>query len=327
MDIRKDALENLSTVARFFTYAQEKEQAPPDKTISRIRSLLPQERFGASIDALEGLLKGNVAGLKRYGMNTIRSLSALVEFASQEKANIPGLLMAFEKHFGLVESKNQHAWEPFNHFINYFIMLALVTISTTSIFVAKVLPSFRELFSAINTPLPAFTLQLMENQWLLLLCIFILGFLLLIGLVINYRIKKQYAVFQPFAKFIYRIPLINQVGASYSYLVFLQTLSVLSAGGLNNQKAFDLAKQQAHFTAYPEKIYQSAIAAIAAADQLACQEQEIATHIRNTEAKLFSQLIDLRERSTLLIQVAFGVLIGALIIAMYLPIFMLGSVV
>jgi type IV pilus assembly protein PilC len=235
--------------------------------------------------------------------------------------------------------------------ITYPIAVVVVAIIVTGILLVKVVPQFAETFSNFGAELPAFTLfvlglsTIMQEWWY----IFLFGLIAAFFLFKECR-KRSKSFATIVDRYSLKIPIIGKILHHSIMARFARTLSTTFAAGVPLIEALDSVAG-----ATGNIIYQKGVLAI---------KDEVATGIQLNQAMrssnlfptLVTQMTSIGEESgalddmlskvamyyeesvdnmvdnltTLLepmIMVVLGVLVGGLMIAMYLPIFKLGSVV
>ena len=233
----------------------------------------------------------------------------------------------------------------------YPIAVLVVAFVVTVILLVFVVPQFEELFQSFGADLPALTVfvinlsEFMQSYW------YIIAGGLIATVYIILRIKKTSPKMQEsFDRMALKAPVVGEIATKSSIARFSRTLETMSAAGVPLVEAMDSVAG-----ATGNIIYYNASLKIK--DEVS-QGTQLQTSMRNTglfpsmaiqmvsigeEAgsldSMLAKVADFYERevddavdalTSLLepiIMAVLGVLVGGLIIAMYLPIFKLGSVV
>ncbi|MBK1644697.1 type II secretion system protein F [Thiocapsa imhoffii] len=233
----------------------------------------------------------------------------------------------------------------------YPISVIAVAIIVSAVLLIFVIPQFKDLFSSFGADLPAFTLlviglsdALQTWWWALLLGAGALGY------VISNTFKRSRAFREAVDRTALKIPIIGPILNKAALARFARTLSTMFAAGVPLVEALDSVSG-----ATGNVVYQNAVlkmreeVATGQALQLAMRQQDLFPHmvIQMTSigeesgslddmlakvADFYEEQVDnaVDSLSSLLeplIMVVIGGLVGSLIIAMYLPIFKLASVV
>ncbi|ACR13434.1 pilin biogenesis protein [Teredinibacter turnerae T7901] len=235
--------------------------------------------------------------------------------------------------------------------MTYPIAVVVVAVVVTGVLLVKVVPQFAETFSSFGANLPAFTLfvlhlsNLAQDYWLVVLAS-IIGAVVLFG-----KLKQRSkAVRDSLDKLILRVPVVGNIVYQSIIARFARTLSTTFAAGV---PLIDALSSVAGATG--NSIYESAVLRIreevSTGTQLnvainstkvfppmlvqmttigeesgALDEMldKVASYYEEAVDNLVDSLTSLLEP---MIMAVLGVLVGGLMVAMYLPIFQLGSVV
>jgi len=233
----------------------------------------------------------------------------------------------------------------------YPVMVVAVALIVSAILLVFVVPQFEEVFKGFGADLPAFTQMVVElsrfmvSWWWLLL-------LMVVGAVVTFiAAKKRSVAFQHFLdRLILRVPVIGQIMHNSSIARFSRTLGVTFRAGVPLVEALDtvagatgnivyetavlrmrddvavgypvnVAMKQSNL--FPHMVVQmTAIGEEAGAlDTMLFKVAEFYEQEVNNAVDALSSLLEP------LIMVFLGVIVGGMVVAMYLPIFKLASVV
>ncbi len=235
--------------------------------------------------------------------------------------------------------------------LTYPIAVVIVAIIVTGILLVKVVPQFAETFSSFGADLPAFTLFVLnlsnfaQNNWfVILICI--------IGFGVSYgKLKQNSPQFRAATdRLVLKVPIIGDIIYQSIIARFARTLSTTFAAGVplidalqsvagatgnvGYEKAVlkvrdevstgtQLNVAMANTHVFPPMILQMTTIGeeSGALDEMLSKS---ATYYEEAVDNLVDSLTSLLEP---IIMSVLGVLIGGLMIAMYLPIFLLGSVI
>lgn len=226
-----------------------------------------------------------------------------------------------------------------------------VAIIVTVIILMFVIPQFKDLFSSFGADLPAFTLMVIAlsdyiraNWWWLALAIatFIWGF--------GYIYKRSRTLRELIDRAILRVPVIGPILHKASIARFARTMSTMFAAGVPMVEALESVSGATGNIVYSNAVLQMREeVATGQALQLAMRQRNLFPHmvIQMTAigeesgalddmlgkvADFYEEEVDnavdaLSSLLEPLIMVVIGGLVGSLVVAMYLPIFKLASVV
>jgi len=233
----------------------------------------------------------------------------------------------------------------------YPIAVLIVAMIVTAVLLIKVVPQFQEVFEGFGAELPAFTMMvvnlseaLQEDWFIILLC--------LIGIGYGFgEAKKRSEKFRDaLDRFVLKIPVIGEILYKSAVARFARTLSTTFAAGVPLTDALDSVSGATGNVVFREAT-QKIKADVSSGTQLnfsmrstnvfppmavqmtAIGEQSGSLdYMLDKVAGIYEEEVDnLVDSLTALmepmIMVVLGILVGGLIIAMYLPIFQLGSVV
>jgi len=235
--------------------------------------------------------------------------------------------------------------------MTYPIAVVVVALVVTGILLIKVVPQFAETFSSFGSDLPAFTLfvlgisNLAQEWWFIIL----IG---IIGAIFLFKEVKQRSV--PFSEFLDKMalkaPIVGDIVFNSVVARFSRTLATTFAAGVPLVEALDSTAGAAGNSVYSKAIKQirddvttgttlyNAIKSTGLFPNMLLQMvsigeeagaldemlDKVANHYEEAVDNAVDSLSSLMEP---IIMSILGVLVGGLMIAMYLPIFMLGSVV
>ncbi|MEK1943599.1 MAG: type II secretion system F family protein [Pseudomonas sp.] len=235
--------------------------------------------------------------------------------------------------------------------MNYPIAVIVVALIVSAILLIKVVPQFQSVFSGFGAELPAFTMwviglsEALQKWW----------FVILIGVFgatfgIKQAFKRSQKVRDGFDRFILKMPIVGDIIYKSSIARFARTLSTTFAAGVPLVEALDSVAgatgnivfksatmkvksdvssgMQLNFSMRTTGVFPSmAIQMTAIGEESGALDtmlDKVASYYEEEVDNMVDGLTSLMEP---LIMSVLGVLVGGLVIAMYLPIFQLGSVV
>lgn len=233
----------------------------------------------------------------------------------------------------------------------YPVAVIVVALVVTSILLIFVVPQFAEIFSSFGAELPAFTLlvikisEIMQAYWYIVLAAIIVAFKV-IGT--SYRTSLHFRTQMDAA--ILKAPVVGDILNKAAVARFARTLSTTFAAGVPLIEALESASGAAG-----NEIYRNAINDVRA-DVSAGGQMYLSMKTTNRFPEMVIQMVSIGEESGSLddmlarianiyeqevddavdgltalleplIMAVLGILVGGLIVAMYLPIFQMGSVI
>ena len=298
-------------------------------------------------------IKGEVEGgntfagaLKKYPQYFDKLFCSLVESGEQS-----GALETMLDRVAIYKEKSELLKQKVKKAMKYPITVIIVALIVTIILMVKVVPVFQGLFGSFGAELPAFTQMVVnmsnwtQKYWFVLL----LG----IGIAITafMEAKKRSKKFRDaLDRIALKLPIFGDLVYKSIIARFSRTLSTTFAAGVplidalestagaTNNVVFETAVlkirddvatgQQLQFAMRMANVFPSmAIQMVAIGEEsgsLDAMLDKVATHFENEVDNAVDGLTSMMEP---LIMAILGVLVGGLVIAMYLPIFQMGSVV
>jgi type IV pilus assembly protein PilC len=231
----------------------------------------------------------------------------------------------------------------------YPVLVFFIALSIALFLLLKVIPTFKGMFKALGAPLPKFTLYvLLLSDYLKQYGIpLLLGFTVLFSCFLYYRRKNPYFN-EKIELFYFKIPIFGRLLRDAIMARFARTLATTTAAGVPLMESLNTLRKILGNAVYSNALQQLRMG-IASGQQLntamrktdlfpplIVQMVEIGEESGTLEA-MFSKIAHTYEESiattvdgltTLLeplLMVLLGIIIGGLVIAMYLPIFELGT--
>ncbi|MDD7805786.1 MAG: type II secretion system F family protein [Endozoicomonas sp. (ex Botrylloides leachii)] len=235
--------------------------------------------------------------------------------------------------------------------MNYPIAVVIVAFIVTGILLIKVVPQFEEVFAGFGADLPAFTQivinisRLIQAYWL-----YIAGGMIGSVLFIRQLLKKSQTAQDSLDRGLLKVPVLGGIIDKSAVARFARTLATTFAAGVPLVDALDSVAGAAGNVVYKEatekikedvsnglqlqfamkstQVFPSmAIQMVSIGEESGTLDEmldKVATFYEDEVDNMVEGLTSLMEP---LIMSVLGVLVGGLIVAMYLPIFQMGSVV
>ncbi|PTQ90644.1 type II secretion system F family protein [Agitococcus lubricus] len=284
--------------------------------------------------------------LKKYPAYFDSLFCSLVESGEQS-----GALETMLDRVAQYKEKSELLKQKIKKALKYPISVIIVAIIVTAILLLKVVPVFQDMFNSFGAELPAFTQMVvnmskwMQEWWFIALA----SVLMTIGAFSE--VKKRSVAFQNgLDRLALKAPIVGDLVYKSTVARFSRTLATTFAAGVPLIDALvscagatgnvvyrnavlkikeEVATgQQLGFAMRQSGIFPSmALQMVAIGEEsgaLDAMLEKVATHFENEVDNAVDGLTSMMEP---LIMAVLGVLIGGLIIAMYLPIFQMGSVV
>ena len=298
-------------------------------------------------------IKGEVEGgntfagaLKKYPQYFDQLFCSLVESGEQS-----GALETMLDRVAIYKEKSELLKQKIKKAMKYPIAVIVVALIVTVILMVKVVPVFSEMFASFGADLPAFTQMVVgmsnwtQKYW------FILLIAIAITITAFMETKKRSKKFRDtLDKMALKAPIFGDLVYKAIIARYSRTLSTTFAAGVplidalqstagaTNNVVYEEAVmrirddvstgQQLQFAMRATNLFPSmAIQMVAIGEEsgaLDAMLDKVATHFENEVDNAVDGLTSMMEP---LIMAVLGVLVGGLVIAMYLPIFQMGSVV
>jgi len=284
--------------------------------------------------------------LRKYPQHFDQLFCSLVESGEQS-----GALETMLDRVAIYKEKSEVLKQKIKKAMKYPIAVIVVAIIVTIILMVKVVPVFSEMFSSFGADLPAFTQlvvamsEWVQKYWFIL----IIGIALtIIGFIEAKKRSQKFA--DALDRTALRLPIFGDLVYKAIIARYSRTLSTTFAAGVplidalqstagaTNNVVYEQAVmrirddvatgQQLHFAMRSTNLFPSmAVQMVAIGEEsgsLDAMLDKVATHYESEVDNAVDGLTSMMEP---LIIAILGVLVGGLVIAMYLPIFQMGSVV
>ncbi len=234
--------------------------------------------------------------------------------------------------------------------LTYPIAVLIVAVIVTAILLIFVVPQFESLFSGFGADLPAFTQMVVElsrfmQEWWWAVFGVMAGIIFLIM-----QVKKRSRKFNHFLdRAILKMPIIGDIMNKAAIARYARTLSTMSAAGVPLVEALESVSGATGNIVYSEAVLQMreqvatgiqlqqsmknvglfphmVVQMVAIGEEAGSVESMLGKVADFYEEEVDNAVDSLSSLIEPLIMAILGILVGGLIIAMYLPIFMLGSV-
>ena len=235
--------------------------------------------------------------------------------------------------------------------MTYPIAVVVVAIIVSGILLIKVVPQFKSIFEGFGAELPAFTLMVMGlsdvvQEWYLLLLV---GFVcLFFGF--KHAMKRSQKLRDTVDRWLLKVPIVGAILCKSAVARYARTLSTTFAAGVplvdaldsvsgatgnvvfknavNRIKADVSTGMQLNFSMRSTGVFPTlAIQMTAIGEESGALDDMLDRVATIYEAEVDNMVDSLTSLMEPMIMAVLGVVVGGLVIAMYLPIFQLGSVV
>ncbi len=235
--------------------------------------------------------------------------------------------------------------------LNYPIAVVCVAIVVTVILLVKVVPQFEEVFQGFGADLPAFTQMVInvsdvvQNYWHL-----VIGSMVLAGFLLKRTLKSSKNARNTADRLSLKLPVVGEILHKSAVARFGRTLATTFAAGVPLVEALDSVAgaagnvvyadavkkikedvstgQQLQFAMKGSGVFPSmAIQMVSIGEESGTLDEMLEKVAAFYESEVDNMVDGLTSLMEPIIMSVLGILVGGLIVAMYLPIFQLGSVV
>ncbi len=204
----------------------------------------------------------------------------------------------------------------------YALVMLVILTAIVSVYSVFVIPQFQRLFEAMDQPLPGFTLALLGNSWLILplLLLLIVAVVVLLFAMRRWRhVVHRLAALGPRARF---WPMLQAGVRAHDVSVLLRVIAILVDGKLSLEQAQQAATECFRAVSLDEETSRQ----LQAANRLERIRGELDRQIERHSRTAWAELLRCRNHWVLVARLIVYVLVGSFVVAMYLPIFKLGTV-
>ncbi|MFT6908325.1 MAG: type IV pilus assembly protein PilC [Oleiphilaceae bacterium] len=272
-----------------------------------------------------------------YADNGLSEISSLIATLYQHKCSPEQAVPALSHSLSIDQNYMSQIWKGLQSLASYVISVVVVICICLSIFSTKVIPQFEDMFNGFGAQLPAFTEFVVQGTnaigdiW---------PIIILIGAALYMVSKKRISRrggLKPMHRFWSQIPFTKNLYRTHFRYLLICFTHILIKGGLDSKVALESSlrllgskitdiEQTSASKNLPEILKETAeLKSIADAYQIDTVPREIEFQLARIEQDYLLVIANLRERLSSIIQILLGLMVGGIIIAMYLPIFSMGS--
>lgn len=304
-----------------------------ERAFERLRDAAGAE-YATDIDRLQRLF-GSRPGETEPEPGRYHALAALLEEAPAAAGQLVKLFVEYAQRGGILY---RIYWAGIVGQLSYLGTLCVLVLVIAATFTLYVLPSFRQMFDRFGGQLPEFTAAVLASAGtgLPLLVLLVLGVLVLAA-IFALVFRRCIRTLSPLPRIPRRVPLGGEVAETYNRSLFLNFARILLECGTPAERAVAAAARLAN--QHPSLDYAALEASTGAAAldatlrdlgvaaRVGNLRPEVAARCEIQEAELARVLATSRNRFSLGTSIVVGLLVAVVVIAMYLPIFRMGSVI
>ncbi|MEL7536401.1 MAG: hypothetical protein AAFM91_04975 [Pseudomonadota bacterium] len=328
--MRASASERSLFIARHV--AELGKSMPPHEAFRRVRNTLAPT-YGPEIDALAQLFDAQAAEKKPSSKPAFPALTALLPHVPNNKA------VFFQEFVDLLAEHRtvfKTFWHSFATLMLYVLFLFGIAVTVLAIYRFYVMTSFEGFFVTLGGQLPENTKFLLTWLPQVLPGLFAVWAVFFIaGMLVIYVGFKRIETFSPLPSWAARLPLVGRLARVYADGLFVHLLRLLRLHNVDETDAVKLASANAfggerfvdQLSAAERITLNSTIDRLAAAERLGQLDEELDYLGQQYLLQAPLLLAKARDRVAFVVKLTLFVLVGAIVYAMYLPIFRMGAVV
>jgi len=291
--------------------------------------------YQADIESLKALLTDSESAAPELGPNPYHALASMMTEVQGSKNKL------FQKFVDYVQQNKvvfETYWTGVIGLMFYLAALSAIAVVVSVVFTTAIIPSFGTMFDQHGAQLPEFTQRVFGFSALGLPVLVVL-LLAVVGLsawfvsAFHRRIQR----FEPLPRWPTWVPLAGKITATYNFGLFINFANMLVQCGVSAKRAIAVAAAHSNQPAELEhdRLIDSgkpfgdmpAVEELAIAARLGHIDKELDHQCEQHVARLATTLVDVRERFSIILKIALYLFVAVLIVAMYLPIFKMGTVI
>lgn len=324
--------ESLAFVSRQLANLMEKKSV--EEALDQLSDASPDE-YSADIAYFKGLLQVSGESKPKLGPNPYDALARLIPSASSSRDRLFREFVAYIQRSKIIF---ETYWAGVIGLIWYLAAISAVALVVGFVFSMSVVPSFGAIFNDFGEALPTYT-QAVFDFGNVGIPTFAVVLALTVGLVV-YLVSlfhKRIQQMAPLPRWPKWAPLLGRIAETYNLGLFLNyanilrkcgvdpTVAVADAAAASNQSeelSLNALTNDVHAHRQSQVLTELGIAA-----RLGNLDAELSHQCEQHVSNLILALVEVRDRFSLILKIVLYLFVAALVIAMYLPIFKLGSVV
>jgi type II secretory pathway component PulF len=290
--------------------------------------------YARDVERLRALLTSSHSAPQSLGPTPYRTMAKLVPEAGPDRSRF---FQDFAEYVRQSSGIYRTWWTGVASVASYLAALCVIAVCIAALFSLYVLPSFAQLFAGFGGELPEFTQNVFwfSRGGLPILAVIALVVVGSVGW-FTLLFRRSIQEFAPLPRWLVSAPLIGTLATTYNYGLFVNFARLLLRSGASPARAIGTAAGHSNqrsvtfddlLANYPPSGEGSGLRELAIAAKLDNLAAEIAFQCDDHTARLADVLVRVRERFAFFAKLIVYWLIACLIVAMYLPIFRMGSTV
>ena len=324
--------DNLAFVSRQLANLLEQQQLEP--ALQKLTEASPSE-YSRDIEYMRRILAGDAESGPKLGPNPYRTIAKLLPSVAGPKNTL------FREFVDYVQQSKvvfETYWAGVVGLVWYLAAVAAVALVVAIVFATSVMPAFNSMFSQFGAPLPEFT-QLVFAFGGIGVPLFAVVLALVVGIIVVVvaLFHRRIQQLSPLPRWPTWAPIIGKIAESYNVGLFLNYTRILRESGVDPKQAVAdaaaAANQPDSLTYDQLGVGDSSFAQLPVLTELGVAaklghfDSEISHQCDQHVGNMSLVLVEARDRFSLILKIALYLFVATLVIAMYLPIFKMGSVI
>ena len=324
--------DHLAFVSRQLSNLLSDEQLEP--ALKRLADASP-EQYADDIEYMRNLLNGSADRGPTLGPNPYATLAKLLPAVTGSKN---GFFRNFVEYVQQSKVVFETYWAGVVGMVWYLAALSVVALIVAVTFGVFVVPSFNNMFSQFGAPMPELTTAVFAFGGAGI-PLFAIVLTIVVALVVWFVVLFHGRIqrLSPLPRWPKWAPIVGGITESYNLGLFLNFARILVESGVEAARAVDDAARAANqssdlsfesLAANGGSFDQgSVLTELGVAAKLGYFNDEIAFQCDQHISRMALALVEARDRFSLVLKFVMYLFVGTLVVAMYLPIFKMGSVI
>ncbi|MEM7432900.1 MAG: hypothetical protein AAF351_13325 [Pseudomonadota bacterium] len=323
---------NLAFVSRQLANLADKSSI--DDSLQTLANASPAE-YEADIEYFKALLSGTDGPRPKLGPNPFEAIATLLPPADKDRNTFLRQFVDYVQHSRILFDTY---WAGVVGLIWYLAAVTILALIIGFTFSASVAPAFSDAFQNLGGELPELTKTIFRfGESGLPVFALVLGITGALVVYLVWLFHRRIQQMAPLPRWPRWAPVLGRIAETYNLGLFLNYVRILRKSGVDANEAVATAARTSNQSADLSMDALSQVS-LSTGQNVALTELGIATSIGNLDTELEHQceqhvsqltlaLVEARDRFSLALKILLYTFVMAMVIAMYLPIFRLGSVI
>lgn len=321
---RADDTESIDYVARQVARLVDRDAVSVEAALDAAARQLP-EQFQSAVRALSSAAVGGGGSGPPSGSRLV-TLFRLLDAVRSGGGRVDRAVIEFVRSADALNGALGDVVWALRGSLIYSALLLVILFLVSGAMVLTVVPQFESLFRSFGAELPPLTRAIVGHAWVMPLAVLVgAGCCVLVGW-LTLRLASSARSLTPLPRPLRALPLTRSMAAHLDDLLAVQHLGTLLAGGLESAAARSTV--DVLLDAKAREVPSRTVAALLeGADRLGLLGEELDTQLGKRTALLATTAGALGARLSIALRLVIYLTIALFVVAMYLPLFQLGSTV